>query len=402
MSLLAQSGYGRGGKIEQGLAVGMIKGFIMSPRDERRDRLEQAIAQWGQDHADAVVLFDPQFYAATLNAPRDGHLSEYDYYNNNNGLGRTHFSGTRIRRYVKECLDYQHDTFDGNISYLISPSILFDGFRDYWSQVALNMAVESAEYLASLTGPEPLLISIVVSETAFQSIDAMEEFLDAITELDVEGFYIIVRRSANSLQNAMEAASFGRLMYFSYVLADINKYTVIVGYSDWHSFLLETVGVMHTACGWYQNLCQFSLARFQPAMGGRRPRKRYSSIPLLTSPLINPELQDIYLAGLLPSVLSGSQYDSILANGPTAAEPNWSDESACLSHWFSLDSLSQRISAHTNMRARIQEADQIMRSARTLYSQFESQGVSFEPSTGPGHIVEWQNAVQEFRGIARI
>lgn len=374
----------------------------MSPRDERRDRLEQAINDWGAKYPNALLMFDPQFYAANLNNPRDGHLSEFDYYNNNSGLGRTHFSGTRIQGYVRDCLDYQHSTFGERVAYLISPSILFDDFRDSWSQIALNMAVESAEYHATLTAPQPLLISIILSETAFQSMDAMEEFLDAVTEINAQGFYIVIRRHANSPQNAIVSASFGRFMYFCHVLATINEYDVIVGYSDWHSFLLDVAGVTHTATGWYQNLRQFSLARFQPSSGGRRPRKRYSSALLLSCPLITPEMQDIFLARLLPRVLSGSSYDSFLQNGPSSGEANWSDEISCLAHWFSLNSLSQQIRAQASPSGRIQEAERLIQNAQTLYSNLASRGVSFDPSTGPDHIREWKDALLEFRSLTRL
>lgn len=400
MSIFAQCGYGRGGKIEQGLNDGVIHGVIMSPRDEGPNRLRQAIQDWVNSYPNASVIFDPQFYTATLNNPRDGHLSEFDYYNNNSGLGRTHFSGTRIQGYVKECLDYQHDTFADNVAYLISPTILFDAFRDSWSQIALNMAVESADYHSNLDSPQPLLISLVISETAFQTMDAVEEFLDALTEIDAQGFYIIIRRNSASAQNAMESAPFGRFMYFCHVLTTINEYDVIVGYSDWHSFLLEAAGVTQTATGWYQNLRQFSLARFQPSSGGRRPRKRYSSAPLLSCPLINPELQDIYLADLLPRVLSGSSHDAILRSGPASGEADWSDEISCLAHWYSLNALSQRLSALPTQSGRIQEAERLMQNALTLYAQLGSQNVSFDPSTGPDHIREWQDSLQEFRALA--
>lgn len=400
MSVLAQCGYGRSGKIEQGLNDGVIQGVIMSPRDERRDRLEQAIQDWGSSHSNALVMFDPQFYAANLNNPRDGHLSEYDYYNNNSGLGRTYFSGTRIQRYVRECLDYQHLTFGSNVAYLISPTILFDAFRDSWSQIALNMAVESADYHSNLDSPQALLISLTISETAFKTMDAVEEFLDALTEINSQGFYIIIRRNSTSVQNAMDSTSFGRFMYFCHVLKTINEYDVIVGYSDWHSFLLEAAGVTHSATGWYHNLRQFSMARFQPSSGGRRPRKRYSSVPLLSSPLITPELQDIYLANLLPRVLSGSSHDAILQNSPAAGEANWSDEISCLAHWYSLNALSQRLSSLPTQSERIQEAERLMHNALTLYVQLGSQNVSFDPSTGPNHIREWQDSLQEFRSLA--
>lgn len=400
MSILAQCGYGRGGKIEQGLNDGVIHGVIMSPRDERRERLEQDIQSWGRSYPNAFVMFDPQFYAANLNNPRDGHLSEFDYYNNNSGLGRTHFSGTRIQGYVRECLYYQHQTFGSNLAYLISPTILFDDFRDSWSQIALNMAVESADYHSNLDSLQPLLISLVISETAFQTMNAVEEFLDAITEIDAQGFYIIIRRNSASVQNAMESSPFGRFMYFCHVLTTINEYEVIVGYSDWHSFLLEAAGVTHTATGWYHNLRQFSLARFQPSSGGRRPRKRYSSAPLLSCPLVNPELQDIYLANLLPRVLSGSSHDAILLNGPASGEVNWSDEISCLAHWYSLNALSQRLSAFPTQAERVQEAERLMQNALTLYAQLGSQNVSFDPSTGPDHIREWQDSLHEFRALA--
>ena len=69
--------------------------------------MEQTIRDWRLNRPDSLILFDPQFYAANLNSPRDGHLSEYDYYDNNSGLGRTQFSGSRIRSYVEECVGYQ-------------------------------------------------------------------------------------------------------------------------------------------------------------------------------------------------------------------------------------------------------------------------------------------------------
>jgi hypothetical protein len=404
MTILAQCGFGRSDKIEQGLNLGIINGVIMSPRDERRERLEQTINDWGMNYPNALIAFDPQFYAATLNAPRDGHLSEYDYYQANSGLGRTHFSGTLIRKYAKECIDYQNRSFGKNVTYLISPTILFDSFRDSWSQISLNMAVESVDYHSTLENPRPLLLSLVISETAFQNMEALEEILDALTELKTEGFYIIIRRNATSLQHAMEASAFGRFMYFCHVLADINEYKVIVGYSDWHSFMLKTAGVAYTASGWYQNLRQFSFSRFQPSAGGRRPRKRYSSLPMLSCPLITPELQDIFLEDLLPYVLSGSQYDSILnvTNGPSSGEPNWSDEISCLTHWFSLGTLSRKIETQTNHASKIQEAERLINNALVLYARLERRGIAFDPSTGPNHIHEWQDSMQEYKSLVRI
>jgi hypothetical protein len=402
MSVLAQCGYGRSDKIEQALAAEVIDGVIMSPRDEKKDRLEMAVHQLEKDYPNANVLFDPQFYATTLNAPKDGHLGEYDYYNNNCGLGRTHFSPSRIRRYVKECLDYQVGTFGDKLTYIISPSILFDDFRDYWSQVAINFAVESADYHAELKKTPPLLISIIVSETALQSLDALEEFLDALTELEVDGFYLIIRRNSDNLQHAMEPTSFARFMYMCYVLAEINEYTILVGYSDWHSFLLESVGVNFTACGWHQNLRHFSLKRFLPSSGGRRPRKKYSSEPLLSSPLILPELEAIYKEGLLNLVLSGGRNDKILSKNPAAGEGKWSDLHAIMTHWECLSSLARQVGIGSTVADRLMTSLELIKGAENLYTRLAYSGIGFDPTTGPRHLNDWRAAVQEFRAIARV
>lgn len=402
MAILAQSGYGRGNKIDEAAQNNTIEGVIMSPRDERPDRLEASIFSWGDDNPDFKVFFDPQFYAATLNAPRDGHLVDYNYYSNNNGLGRTHFSGTSIRDYVQQCIDYQYGTFGEYITNIISPSILFDSFQDYWSQVAINLAVESQDYHSTLDDAEPLLITLAVSETAFQNKESVDEFLDAITELDVNGFYLIIRRNNAQFQHAIEPNQFARLLYFCHVLSDINEYEVIVGYSDWHSFLLESVGVRYTACGWFQNLRHFSMARFQPAGGGRRPLKRYSSAPLLACPQIVPELVDLRLAGYIGRVLSGSQYDRIIEDDPASGEQNWTDVISCLSHWYSLNLLSQRISTCPDTARKIEEALAILDEAQSLYRFLERNGIQFRPPTGAEHIANWRAAVSEFTEIADI
>jgi hypothetical protein len=402
MSILAQCGFGRGTKVEQGLAAGIVGGAIVSPRDEAPERILQGIATWRGAYPASTLLFDPQFYAATLNDPRDGHLREYSYYASSHGLGRAQFSGTQVQRYVRECLDYQHQELGNGLTYLVSPTVLFDGFTDSWSQIALNMAGESVQYCNTLTQAQPLLVSIVVSETAFQNMQSVEEYLDALTELDTAGFYLILRRNTQSLQNCVEAATFARFLYFCYVLAEINDYRIVVGYSDLHSFLLSAAGIDQAAAGWFQNLRQFSLARFMSVAGGRHPRHRYSSLPLLSCPLINPELQDVALVGMLSHVLSGSPHDRILQPDPVVGEANWSDETSTLAHWFSLTRMSDMITRQPTPQGRADEAARMMRDAAMLYSQLGRLGVSFAPLTGPAHIGEWESALRQFRSLTGI
>jgi hypothetical protein len=397
MSLLAQSGYGRAQKIQEGLRKEVIRGAVLSPRDEKRERLESFVNELARDFPNALVLFDPQFYASTLLSPNDGHLPEYDYYADNCGLTRTHFSAARIRGYVESCLAYQNSTFGRRLSFLVSPSVLLDDFRDNWSQVALELALEAKEYHSDIPGAPPLLISVVFSEAALSSLEALEEYLDALTELDVAGFYLIVKRNSSAIVNSLESSLLAHLMFTAYVLAEMNSYRVIFGYTDWYGFLLESVGAHFTASGWYQNLRQFSLSRFMASSGGRRPRKRYSSTPLLSCPLIFPELEDVFQADQLAEVLSGSNYDAIISNGPAGGESNWTEEVSCLHHWATLSSISRQVFEKASIKARLDESARLIQNAQSLYSGLQRRGIDFELPTGPYHLEQWLAAMREFR-----
>jgi hypothetical protein len=398
--LLAQAGYGRGNKIHTALGQDLVGGVILSPKDERRDRLEQCVSELRSEYADATIIFDPQFYATTVSVPRDGRLPEYDYYADHAPLSRTQFTPRQITRYVTSCLNYQNNLRD--LSYILSPSVLFDDFRDSWSQIALNMAEASIDCHGGLTNAAPLLVTVVTSELALRNATGLGEFLDALSSLDVTGFYLLVNRSGSGYQPAMDVRAMENLMYFVHVLANLNEYQVIVGYSDWLGFLLHAVGASATATGWHQSLRQFSMARFEPTGGGRRPRKRYSSTPMLSNPLIVPELDDIFRAGLLNSVLSGSSHDSILQRGPATGEARWTDEIGCLTHWTAVRGAIDRIESQRRQAAKLIAAVQLIDGARTLYDRLITRGVNFEPQTGPDHLTSWRDAVSAFRHTAGV
>lgn len=401
MPLLAQCGYGRSDKIEQGIQAGTITGVILSPRDERRDRLESFCADLQRNAADSTVLFDPQFYAAPLTSPRDGNLSEYPYYANNTGLSRNQFRPRQIQEYVRAVLDYQQQNLPG-LAYLISPSVAFDDFRDSWSQIALSMAEASIDDWVIRENAPPLLITVLVSEQSLRDANRMNEFLDTLSALDVRGFYLLVQRSSTSLDPAMDPIALGNMLFFVYVLAELNGYEVVMGYSDWMGGLYQAAGATLSASGWHNGLKQFSFGRFLPQSGGRRPRKRYSSLPMLSCPLVVPELEDIYRVGLLNTVLTGGPHDSILSNGPAKGETAWSDAVSCLAHWESLSRFYAAIEQQQRAGARMDATLVAIQAADALYTRLQAAGVQFETTTGPGHLQSWRDAIARFRQEAAI
>ena len=394
MALLAQCGYGRGDRIEAGLGAEAISGVILSPRDETRPRLETFSHQLRDDFPDAEILFDPQFYAATLRAPRDGRLPEYPYYQANSRLSRNQFGPRQAQRYAQQVLDYQCDQL-GQLSYLISPSVSFESFDDSWSQIALGMAEAAIEYRETLSEPPPLLCSIVVSETGLRNSQLLGEYLDTLSTLETHGFYILIARDPNANRMAMDARSMSNLMFMVHVLS-LNDYHVKVGYSDWLGLLATAAGADSTATGWFQTLKQFSMARFLPATGGGRPRKRYASGPMLSSVLISPELEDIYRANLIERVLSGTPHDGILRDGPAVGEARWTEQIGCVHHWLTLSGLISSVEAGRTVTQRMGRLIGLIDTAERLYTRLAAENVSIEADTGPGHLELWRDAMDDF------
>ncbi len=393
MTLLAQVGYGRSDKIQTGIQAGSISGAILSPRDEDPAKLASFVQTLRNTNPASTILFDPQFYAATIVSPRDQYLSKYPYYSQASGLNRTQFKPKEVNKYVSDCLDYQTNSLP-DLTYQISPSVLFEDFRDSWSQIALSMA-ESAIDKASY--PHKLLISLIISEQAFKSSDALDEFLDALSSLEVGGFYILICRNVNGHPCNFDSSILHNIMYLTYVLGAINDYKVFFGYTDWYGALLMAAGAHSVATGWWQNLRNFSLTRFLPTSGfARRPKKRYPSTPLLSSTLFIPELEGINSLGWLSQVLSGITQDHVF-NGvtPVEAEQNWSDETYCLAQWEAMSNLLASIASQTQNN-RLTHLLALINKSKNLYDLLMARGIIFDANTGPRHLESWCDSIQAF------
>ncbi len=399
MAVLAQVGYGKGEKVQKGIAAHVIKGAILSPRDEEKPRLEAFVGQLTtQINGRCIVLFDPQFHASTISDPNDGYLSSYSYYQDAGHLDRTGFTPRNIQQYVKSCLSYQRRL---NVTYILSPTVIVEDFTDLWSQTALNLADEAVARHTGLQSAPPLLISVIVSAPALRNTDELLRYLDALSRLDVEGFYIVVCRE-QGYHPAMDSDLMANLMYAVYVLGDVNRYMIVAGYSDWLGLLLEAAGATHFATGWFQNLRQFSPGRFDRSSGGRRPKKRYSSGPLLSSILIQPELQDVSMAKQLPTVLSRTKYDGIIGTSPAGNEAGWTDEINCLHHWATLSSISREIYRKPTRVAKLEFIFSIVSAAIPRYRSLKAKGIQFSSKEPEAHLKVWRESISEFRRKANI
>lgn len=391
MTILAQHGWGKSDKIQRGISSGSIDGVIMSPRDERPQNLAAFLSDLQAEFPDAVRLVDPQFHIGTVSPARIGMLDQYLHFEPSLTLNSC--SPAQIRGFVDETLTWQGDL---EVSAVISPTVMVSDLRNRWAQVALNLAQET---LNQFNGSKPLLIGLVVEEGALRQRAPVDEWLDSLTQMDVDGFYLVVRRESETYRQHYDPDALTSLLHICYSLAELNDYRVFVGYTDMATLLLHALGVTATASGWSLGLRQFTLSRFQPRSGGRPPRSRYSSLPLLNS-IYMTELDGLYNAGNVANVLSGTPYDGRFNMATNPENVEWPTNEAALHHWHVLNGISRSLVANST-GGRLDLARNTIAQADAVYTMV-SNIVPLTVETGPTHLGDWLNALDTFRSEASV
>ena len=385
MTILAQHGWGKSDKIERGINDGSINGVIMSPRDETPANLARFLADIADNNPNVERLVDPQLYAGAILPVRDGKLEQYNHYRQ--GLTPASFSPEEIRGVVRDTLSWQSDL---PITSIVSPTVIVDDWGSQWAQIAMMLAQET---IYQHKDNRSLLISLVVGEDVLRQRSLVDEWLNALTLLDVDGFYLIVRRTSESYRQHYDLDILASLMRVCYSLQELNQYRVFVGYTDMATLLLHAVGVSGTAAGWFGSLRQFNLRRFQPVSGGRQARARYSSRPLLNT-IYMTELDTIYNGASVDAVLSDTPYDGQFS-GPTNPENlPWPLDVAALHHWQVLAEIA-RSPIGATLKERLDSARNLIGEALATYAGVGTL-VPFTPETGSAHLNQWLGALNQF------
>jgi hypothetical protein len=391
MKLYAQHGSGKSNKIEKGIESSNISGVILSPKAETPEKLKCFIEKIKNNYKGIDILFDPQFYICAFSGDlSEGKMGQYSYYKP--GLTRSLMSKPKnLHTYVDDVLNFQEEYL--GLCRMVSPTISFEDFNAKESQIALSLASES-ESLIMGKAETNLIISFCINENAFNNKEAMNEFLDVISLFEVKGFYIIIEKAENSSKiTEYKGEVLSNIMYFCYILAEINDFEVILGYTDLLSIPLMVTGISATACGWHNTLKNFSQGNFQISTGGRPARKRYASNKLLNTILILPEMVTINKLGKLNDVMSGTSYDSLLL--PMLGEAAWNQEVSCLHNWESLNILIGHINALESINQKMDYITGKIELAKRLYGELYI--IPFDSKSNDSHLNKWLEAIKDFR-----
>lgn len=382
MGLYIQHGYGKSDKVETAISEGIVQGIILSPRDEKIEKMEEFIKELLNGYENLDILFDPQFYATTiipLNAER---LIEYPYFYSN--LTRKEFSTPSLMKsYVVNTLEYQKKLGLNNI---VSPTILVDDFNGPWSQIALGMAFESADNVDD----ENLYVSLCIDQNALRNEEALEEYLDMLSTLEVHGFYLTIQ---NEEGKDIDEENLVRILYLCYVLSNLNQYDVIMGYSDILGVPLSVTSLKGIGSGWFNGLNTFTLSRFMPSSGGRRPNPRYMTSKLMNKILLNPEMQAIYEIDEIDTIFEDTRYDSDLRVNPASGK--WSAKDMCLHNWIVLDRVLSEIELIDTITERINKVLEIIECSLEIYDDLSE--IPFGNTSTKSHLLKWKNALLTFR-----
>ena len=139
------------------------------------------------------------FTSETLPGRRNSRFSNYPHSCRN--VTPADFNAAEIQRLVSATLEWQYEL---NVTSVLSPTVVIDELAGQW---ALTSSMLAQETVTRHNQEKPLLISVVIEETALRQRRLVNHWIDELTALDVDGFYLVV----NGLQIPTHSATNQRL-----------------------------------------------------------------------------------------------------------------------------------------------------------------------------------------------
>ncbi|HEY5528077.1 MAG TPA: hypothetical protein VIL51_01355 [Thermoleophilia bacterium] len=381
MSFYLQHGYGKSTKIQDIQDGSTLDGVILSPADEDQESLSSTVALC--QGRGLVPLLDPQTYIYSFSPLGSGkkHASHgLDF----NGI---HWSiGNQEQARLIETIGKANQDI-GIAGPFIAPSCLQVGFDDVWTSLAVNLARSASDRW----GSDATIASVVLDESALGNWNAISDWLDVVTTLEVRGFYLVVnRRSKDYPPRTWDSVGLANLLRIIYVLAELNEYELYFGYSDIVGQLGVAVGASAACSGWHYSLRTFNQQKWQPQPpGGRAPAPRYFVDKMWTTLRVDPELDALLRLPLRDRIFSQPFIDHFDAEGLDG----WSRTDAQAQQLLTLSNRCSTIAARGGPRSRVDAVAGSLGGAGRLFAEIASTGVVLPPDYR-SQVVAYQRALE--------
>lgn len=381
--ILGQDGYQGRNLLRRGLAEGVLDGVVLSPRYHTPTEMIEVGRELVSNGAFVVV--DPEFQLSLVPDAALLQLSSYPYFTPN--LTRRSFSGRTISDIVSSCLRFQADC---SCSALLTPSLELTSSRDWMSQVVLAMNEEALAQRGSFSSV-PLHASLCIRESLLASDDQVDELLDMVTTLEVDGFHVVASRARQDPMWSCPGSDvmLGNLLYISAILRS-NGFDVVWGYSDIGGALGIAAGAGGVATGWFKSQRHYCSDAIVASGFGRQPRKAYASSPLMTWLFLEPDLDVIRQQGMLSDVLSGNDSDDLIVRREYDA---WRREPMVFGLWRTMRTLElSTLPRDSGLRLAAERLQQ----ARRLHGLLRDANLPLESDFG--NLASWARAVDYATG----
>ncbi|SEW10378.1 hypothetical protein [Halobacterium jilantaiense] len=362
-SYLIQFGYNGQTIVDRALTNDHMDGVILSPTDYpmgKNKTLAQKVNNQGK-----TVLFDPQYYIPRTE--RDAAQS-YPYFESKGG---NEFETVVVQRegqreeLCREILSVQDKMgVDAYISPARHVDALVDRKINEWKDLT-----ESFIEIAREDGQDiPIFAALPVEGDVISHPDERNEFLDYVTSIDPDGFYVSVQYEMGQrypLTGAQDVHAYVDLMKS----LKMNQFEVIAGHSHQIAHLLFAAGVDAFASGHYKNTKAFDVGRWEPDDEGfGRTVIYYYSDEILNDIRVEQGLQNLDASGFdISRLRTKSPYDGDLFAATTPESSEWKLSEESWDHYISACFQISRKYRNKDLQERIDFAKNHLEQAANLH-----------------------------------
>lgn len=370
MEFYLQMGHGMQGLSQELISLWGKGTVILSPVNISQGKIvkfSQQIKKCGGD-----VLFDPQLFF-----PYEGHnkLKEYDYWPED---------GVSIS---SENINLNMSTNILNINKKIGSSAIIIPSAEINERNLkyLHLMESSANFFKSKTD-KPILATLCLSADIIRNSDLIENIIEELRKLQVDGFYIVPHPYNNEYIVSDPMWMIGMLKIISCLKLFGKK--VIVGYSNHQGLIYSIANVDAIASGTYMNTRCFMPSKFKVKEDGSiKQRSVWYYLPdafcEYKSSLLDVAMQRGYLDKFKPRGSFQNEYSEMLFNGAQPSSTNYNETNSfkhylyCLKKqcdMLTLDGYTETVDKYEFM---LNNAENIIRDIKKF--GMSGQNRSFEP-----------------------
>lgn len=280
-----QHGYGKSTKIETVNELGTVTGVILSPTHEDINALTNTASLCGG--LGLRVMLDPQSYIYSIRP--QGAAKHHGTHGIELTSMQWSASAATVGQHLEAVRSANREI--GIESPFISSAPFHQNLTDYWIPASLQYARTATDLWQDTT----VLATVAVSQNALSDWNQVVEWLDALTTLDVDGFYLVIDRGNQPYPpGPWDPRILANTLRAIHTLTCINEYELVWGYSDVDGILGISAGATGVASGWSYGLRQFNVNRYREDRTGGAPPVPRLYLNSIFADVRNNEATDIF------------------------------------------------------------------------------------------------------------